>query len=399
MTHEEVKYILNDYFDENLAVEVDSETQNHINDCSECSQYLYSLQDLIKKTDKLPRSLKPKIDFWQDIFQTISSIKSESIKEKEEVELKEARKSEEEEKDKEKLKLKLQQRTEAEKLLSWERKKAEFFGTLKKPLVQKALIAIVSLLVILTVYMLFFAKAESWEIKKFSLGNNTHETAGELSENEILATDAITRVEIQMPGAGSINVAPNSKIQRLNAYNIQLLQGMVSAVKDGDNKLISFIVPGAEIKDYYMSGQYTLSLDDNNVATLIVSEGWTKIVKNDLESLVLPNHICKIIPDSGIGLPYLNTSSSAFIDAINNYCFAIPGNEEALISILTKAEVNNCVTLWNLMNRVTRKQRDMVIYTMFGLLGEPPAGITVDGLKTLDAEMLKNLIEEIELRI
>ena len=49
MTHEEVKTVLNDYFDENLSVEVDIDAQNHISECSECSQYLYTLQDLMKK--------------------------------------------------------------------------------------------------------------------------------------------------------------------------------------------------------------------------------------------------------------------------------------------------------------------------------------------------------------
>ena len=41
----------------------------------------------------------------------------------------------------------------------------------------------------------------------------------------------------------------------------------------------------------------------------------------------------------------------------------------------------------------------MVIYTIFGLLGEPPSGVTDEGLKTLDPAMLKKLIEEIEIKI
>ena len=148
-----------------------------------------------------------------------------------------------------------------------------------------------------------------------------------------------------------------------------------------------------------MGGQFTLAVNEENITTVNVNDGWTTIVKNELETLLLPNHTCRIIPDSGIGLPYLNTSTSAFVEAVNNFCFTSPNNEEALISVLTKAELNNSVTLWNLMKRVTRKQRDMVIYTMFGLLGDPPIGVTDEGLRTLNAEMLQKLIEEIEVKI
>src|SRR3990172_2566028 len=132
---------------------------------------------------------------------------------------------------------------------------------------------------------------------------------------------------------------------------------------------------------------------------LEVIDGWVSINKDNVETLVLSNHFCQIRADSGVGLPYHKFSAKEFVEAINNYCFTSPGNEEALISILTKADVSNSVTLWNLMQRVTRKQRDMVIYTMFGLLGNPPQGVTDEGLRTLDPGMMQKLIEEIEPRI
>lgn len=397
MTHEEVKTVLNDYFDENLSVEVDIDTQNHISECSECSQYLYTLQDLMKKVEKLPRSLKPQSDYWQDIFHVISTIKSENIKLQEEIELKEAELQIKDEKSDERLKE--QKKTEAEKLLNWERKKVEFFEKFKKPQFRNALIGVLAVIILFVVYITFLSKGASWDFNKFRIGSTTSETLGELSENDIIETDAISRIEIQVPDVGTITLEPNSKIQRLPANKIQLLSGMLSANKKGANKLLTLVVPEAEIKDYFLGGQFTLAVNEDNITTVNVNDGWTTIVKNDLETLLLPNHTCRIIPDSGIGLPYLNTSASAFVEAVNNYCFTNPNNEEALISVLTKAELNNSVTLWNLMKRVTRKQRDMVIYTLFGLLGDPPIGVTDEGLRTLNAEMLQKLIEEIEVKI
>ena len=96
MTHEEVKILLNDYFDEKLSIEVNTEIQVHLSECSDCSQYLFSLQDLMKKADQLPRNIKPPTDFWHDIFTFISSIKAETIKQQEEIDLKEAAKVSEE---------------------------------------------------------------------------------------------------------------------------------------------------------------------------------------------------------------------------------------------------------------------------------------------------------------
>jgi hypothetical protein len=96
-----------------------------------------------------------------------------------------------------------------------------------------------------------------------------------------------------------------------------------------------------------------------------------------------------------MGLPYINSSSIKFIDAINNYCFSNPGNEESLISILCNAEASNAVTLWNLMFRTNMKQREIVIFTMFNLVGQP-LDVTDIGLKRLQKDMVQKFLEYIE---
>lgn len=397
MTHEEVKILLNDYFDEKLSIEVNTGIQVHLSECNECSQYLYSLQDLMKKADQLSRTIKPPTDFWSDIFVSLSEIKSESIKQKEELDEIEAKQLSEESEEERK---KREERLKAEKVLEWERKKVLLRDKIKKPSFLYSMIGLLSVLLLFLIYNIFLSRGESWEVKKFRIGSSSYsETYANLAEDEILETNSITRLKIQVTNIGSLFVEPDSKIQRLKLNRIRLLQGTVLAMKDGANKLLSVEVPGAEIADFFLGGQFKITLIDKKTSSLEVIDGWISVKTNNWESLVLPNHFCIIKADSGLGLPYRNGSSNEFIEAINGYCFTNPGNEEALISILTKADVSNSVTLWNLMKRVTRKQRDMVVYTMFGLLGDPPAGITDDGLKILDAEMLKKLLEEIELKI
>ena len=120
MTHEEIKILLNDYFDEKLSLEVNTEIQVHLSECTDCSQYLFSLQDLMKKADQLPRHVKPPTDFWPDIFVSLSDIKSESIKQKEELDEVEAKQISEETEEERK---KREYRVKAERALEWERKK------------------------------------------------------------------------------------------------------------------------------------------------------------------------------------------------------------------------------------------------------------------------------------
>ena len=397
MTHEEVKILLNDYFDEKLSIEVNTEIQVHLSECSDCSQYLFSLQDLMKKADQLPRNIKPPTDFWHDIFTFISSIKAETIKQQEEIDLKEAAKVSEESSEEKKTRDK---RLKAEKLLAWERKKAALLQNLKKPWFKYSLIGLASLVLLFFIYDNFLSKGNTWEVKKLRVGSSSYSEAfSNLEEDQLLETNSVTRLEIQIPKLGSIFLEHDSKIERLKADKIRLLKGSILAVKKDANELLSIEVPGADIKDYFLGGQLKVTVTNPEASLLEVIDGWVSINKDNVETLVLSNHFCQIRADSGIGLPYHKFSAKEFVEAINNYCFTSPGNEEALISILTKADVSNSVTLWNLMQRVTRKQRDMVIYTMFGLLGNPPQGVTDEGLRTLDPGMMQKLIEEIEPRI
>ncbi len=397
MTHEEVKILLNDYFDEKLSIEVNTEIQVHLSECSDCSQYLFSLQDLMKKADQLPRNIKPPTDFWHDIFTFISSIKAETIKQQEEIDLKEAAKVSEESSEEKK---KRDKRLKAEKLLAWERKKAAILQNLKKPWFKYSLIGLASLVLLFFIYYNFLSKGNTWEVKKLRVGSSSYSEAfSNLEEDQLLETNSVTRLEIQIPKLGSIFLEHDSKIERLKADKIRLLKGSILAVKKDANELLSIEVPGADIKDYFLGGQLKVTVTNPEASLLEVIDGWVSINKDNVETLVLSNHFCQIRADSGVGLPYHKFSAKEFVEAINNYCFTSPGNEEALISILTKADVSNSVTLWNLMQRVTRKQRDMVIYTMFGLLGNPPQGVTDEGLRTLDPGMMQKLIEEIELRI
>ena len=347
MTHEEIKILLNDYFDEKLSLEVNTEIQVHLSECTDCSQYLFSLQDLMKKADQLTRHIKPPTDFWPDIFASLSDIKSESIKQKEELDEVEAKQISEETEEEKK---KREYRVKAERALEWERKKVLLKEKLKKPSFLYSMIGLVSVLVLFLIYNIFFSGGESWEVKKVRLGSSSYsDTFTDLSEDGMLETNSITRLQVNIPDIGNLFLDPETKIQRLKANDVRLLKGTITAMKDGAKKFLSIEVLGAEINDYFLGGQSKVTLIDQKTSLLEVTDGWVALNNDNLELLVLPNHFCTITADSGVGLPYRNGSSNEFVEAINDYCFTRPNNEEALISILTKADVTNSVTLWNLI--------------------------------------------------
>lgn len=396
MTHEDSKKLLHDYFDEKLSLEANTEIEVHLSECDECSQYLFSIQALMKKADELPRSLKPQVDLWQDIFVQISSIKEEDIKQREEQNSKEvevAEKESEEEKEKREKKLK------AERILEWERRKAALFESIKNPKSRNIIITGSLIFVFLLVYKLFLSSGAGWEVKKLRASDSVYEPFTTLYEKYSFETDEFTKSEVVIPEVGSLFLYPNTKIERLKAYKVRLLSGVVTKSSAAAKKELNIEVLGAEINDFILGSNYRLSIKSPTVSFIEVNDGWVSLKRDNLESLLIPHHSCKITLDQGVGLPYHIYSSNDFVKAIDEYCFVKPGDEEALINLLTKAEILNGVTLWNLLNRVNRKQRDMVVYTILGLLGNLPNDITAEGLKALNPEMLHKLLEELEARI
>ncbi len=397
MTHEEIKLLLNDYFDERLSIEANSQIQIHLAECDECSQHIFELHDLIKKTDQLERKIKPPKDLWNKVFSAISEVKIESLKQQEELDKIESEQNLEANEEERKRR---ENRIKAEKELERERKKFSLLEKIKKPIILYSILGVVAVLLIYLVYSLFLSGGKAWEVKKQTIGtSNYSEAYSKLSENDFLETDQISRFQIQIPQIGNVIIDPGTKVQRLAGNNIRLAKGSLLASKDGAKEFLTVEVPGAAIKDYYLGSNYRISTSGENKSVLEVFDGWVSVKTENNEMLVLSDHFCTISADSGIGLPYLKGSSKQFIDALNNYWSVTPHSEEALVVILTAADLNNCVTLWNLLRIVERKQRGMIINTLFGLLGEFPLGVNEEGLKILDPVMLTKLIESIEPRL
>ena len=396
MTHEEIKNSLNDYFDERLSTEANVEIELHISECMECSQYLFSLQDLMKNAENLPQKVKPESDFWEEIFGIISSIKNKSIKEQEKIESKEAEKLWEEIKEEEQEKKKKRKK---EKSIVKDQKRAEYFEKLKKPIYLYILLGIIGLFAAYYAYNKFFVGGADWTVSKRQFSAGTFEYFKNLKNNEFVETGNNDWLEVSVPNIGSVILEPNTQIQRLSFNSFKLIKGEITAQKNGAEDLLSVYVPGAAIKDFFLGGNYKLNLSGTtNDSKLTVNEGWISIQKDEIESLVIENHVCEVKPDSGIGVPYNFSASADLLDLLGTYSFSKQYDEATLISLLSKVSTSDAVTLLNILPRTTIKQREIVMFTMFNLVGQPYE-VTDEKLRMLKKDALVSYMEYIETKI
>jgi hypothetical protein len=393
MIHEEIKKLIDEYYDEDLFIAVDSKIQKHIAECEECREYFFGLQELKKNIENLENRLLPPNDLWPDISASVNEAKEEKVKKKEEISEIISEVLQEQAED---------QKSRGRKSDSVKKPDSDLQQSAvnKKLKNRKITVTVISVLILAAAFILYYffnANREAWEISKQQFGSDSYSNPyAEMKEQDVIETNQVTKLQIQIPKIGKIYIEPESKIQRLSANNIRVMAGTINLETTSEKGELFFEVPGAEIKEYKPGGSYTITLSDSGKSVVDVSKGWLMISGNNVEAFVLQNNLCTVIADSGVGLPYQKNSSEEFVNLIDEYCFTSNGDEVVLISILTKANARNAITLWNLLKRVNPVQRTMVVNTIFGLLGEVPAGITRDGLKVLDKEMVVKLLEYIE---
>jgi hypothetical protein len=397
MTHEAIRNSLNDYFDERLSTDVNTEIEIHISECSECSQYLFSLQDLLKKTATLTREVNPQTIFWNDIFTAISEIKTQSLKQKEEIEL--IANEEERELALEEAEKNRAEKLEAEKLLKREQQKARISESLSQPVYKYGLITIAAIAILFLAYKYLIKSEYAWDVKKLTGDNESYsESFGKLASDAELQNNTSSKLHVSIPDIGNILLEPAARIKRVKADQIQLYQGTIFVRKEFAEKFFSVLVPGAEVKDFFLGGSYKLTVEGSKNSLLEVSDGWVSVNKAGKEAIVLPKYSCRVLADSGLGIPIAAASSPEFKNAIDNYAFSSSGNEEFLLSAVSQATVYDALSLWNLIGRVYLQQREMVVSALFNVV-EPPLNVNYEGIKTLDKNMMQRYLEEIEVKI
>jgi len=96
----------------------------------------------------------------------------------------------------------------------------------------------------------------------------------------------------------------------------------------------------------------------------------------------------------GLGTPFSSVVSPEFERALRSFDFS-GGGSRAVKEMVDRAEYYDIITLWHLLSRVTRNDRPAV-YEALAKFVAPPAGVTREGVLSLDNGMLEHWRTSVE---
>jgi hypothetical protein len=137
---------------------------------------------------------------------------------------------------------------------------------------------------------------------------------------------------------------------------------------------------------------YTMQVDEAGEGELRVTEGWAALEWAGRESLVPAGAQCRTRRSEGPGTPYFSDAPAALAEAVAS--FDGGGGERAVKAILDAARARDTLTLWHLLSRVERPERELV-YDRIAALTPPPPTVSREEVLQLNRAMLTHWREEL----
>jgi len=214
---------------------------------------------------------------------------------------------------------------------------------------------------------------------------------------ELLETDAASRVSIDIPKVGEVEVAPNSRVRLVTTsqseHRMALERGKLHAFITAPPRLFFVDTPSAEAID--LGCEYTLEVDDAGIGLLRVTLGWVMLERDGRESYVPVGAACETRPGVGPGTPYFEDASMTLVGALSRYDFE-NGGDAALNVVLAEARKRDTFTLWHLLQRVDEPKSGKNRMHFDTLVGMPRC-VTRKGIMHLNKEMLDCWKDELDL--
>lgn len=217
-----------------------------------------------------------------------------------------------------------------------------------------------------------------------------------LTVGDVLETDANSRARIEVANIGNVEIAPNSRVRLLNTTSVEhrlsLDRGSLHAKILAPPRLFIVDTPSAAAVD--LGCEYTLEVDKDGNSKLNVLSGYVALERNGRESIVAAGMSCLTRRGKGLGTPFSTESSASFQAAVMRFDFE-GGGREALQTIIKESGFYDMFTLWHLLSRVPKNDREEV-YDALAKYVKPPAGVTREGVSRLDKVMLDAWRKEVE---
>lgn len=238
----------------------------------------------------------------------------------------------------------------------------------------------------------------SWAVETLAgtvkIGNSFE--SEKLSVGEFLETDENSKAKIQVANIGNVEIAPNSRVKLVNTrateHRLALEKGALKAKIFAPPRLFIVDTPSAAAVD--LGCEYTLEVDEKGDSRLHVTGGFVALENGKFSAIVPAGAIALTKKGKGIGTPFAEDSSAELQSALYQFDFADGGNA-ALETIIKEANVYDSLTLWHLLVRVPKAEREKVFNALANFV-EPPANVTVEGILRLDKKMLDAWWTEVE---
>jgi len=235
----------------------------------------------------------------------------------------------------------------------------------------------------------------SWNVETIA-GNLTLAEKGKLTVGEFLETNSNSRAKIQVANIGQVEIAPNSRVQLVktnsNEHRLSLERGILQAKILAPPRLFIVDTPSAVAVD--LGCEYTLEVDAAGNSKLHVTSGFVALERDGRESIVPAGAMCLTKKGKGLGTPFSDDASAEFQKAVQRFDFE-NGGGEALQTIIKQSNLYDALTLWHLLSRTQKIEREKVFDALAAHI-KPPANITREGILRLDKKMLDAWWTEIE---
>ena len=223
-------------------------------------------------------------------------------------------------------------------------------------------------------------------------------TAGgsKLPVGEYLETDATSRARIEVADIGKVEIAPNSRVKLVGTnekqHRLSLERGGIHAKIAAPPRLFIVDTPSAVAVD--LGCEYTLEVDKAGNSKLNVTSGFVALERGGRESIVPAGASCLTMKGKGLGTPFSSVVKPEFERALRRFDFG-GGGSRAVKEMVDRAEYYDIITLWHLLSRVTSNDRPAV-YDALAKFVEPPAGVTREGILSMDNGMLEHWRTSVE---
>jgi hypothetical protein len=250
--------------------------------------------------------------------------------------------------------------------------------------------------------------------------------AGRLAVGQWLETDAQGRAQIDVADIGRVHVDPGTRVRlvatRAGEYRLQLAHGTLHALIWAPPGQFFVETPSSTAID--LGCAYTLQVDDRGAGLVRVTSGWVGFEWRGREAFIPAGAVCATRPGVGPGTPYYEDVSAQVRDALTTLDFARAtsttsmtsatnatsgtpaprdaremreAREAALTRVLNDARERDAVTLWHLLSRVDPGDERNRVFDRLSALVPPPAGITREGIRAGNREMLDRWWERLGL--